>query len=82
MSYRGGVVRLTADGATTPITTLDGVLGAGEGHANMFIGGDGLAVGSDGSIYVDTNTGNTFTTVSAIVRVSAVGASPTILWES
>ena len=82
MSYHGGVVRLTADGITTPITTLDGVLGTGEGHPNMFIGGDGLAVGPDGSIYVDTNAGNTFTTVSAIVRVSAAGTSPKILWES
>jgi serine/threonine protein kinase, bacterial len=82
MSYRGGVVRLTADGTTTPITTLDGVLGTGEGHPNVFIGGDGLAIGPDGSIYVDTNTGNTFTTVSAIVRFSAAGTSPTILWES
>jgi sugar lactone lactonase YvrE len=82
MSYRGGVVRLTAHGTTTPITTLDGVLGTGGGHENMFIGGDGLTVGSDGSIYVDTDTGNTFTTVSAIVRVSTTGTSPTILWES
>lgn len=82
MSYRGGVVRLNADGTTTPMTTLAGVLGSGEGHPNVFIGGDGLAVGSEGSIYVDTNTGNTFTTVSAIVRVSAAGTSPTILWES
>jgi hypothetical protein len=82
MSYRGGVVRLTADGTTTPVTTLDGVLGMGEAHPNMFIGGDGLAVGPDGSIYVDTNSGNAFTTVSAIMRVSPVGTSPTILWES
>ena len=70
------------DGTTTPIITLDGVLGASEGQPNMFIGGDGLAVGSDGSIYVDTNAGNAFTTVSAIVSVSTTGASPTVLWES
>lgn len=36
----------------------------------------------DGSIYIDTYTGNTSTTVSTIERVSAAGTSPTILWES
>lgn len=82
MSYRGGVVGLSAGGTVTPITTLDGVLGTGARHPNVFIGGDGLAVGPDGSIYLDTDTGNTFTTMSAIVRVSAYGTSPTILWQS
>lgn len=83
MSYRGGIDRLGGSGATTPITSLAGVLGTqAHVHANVFIGGDGLAVGPDGSIYVDTNTGNTFTSVSALVQVSATGASPKIIWES
>ena len=82
MSYRGGVVRLPADGTTTPLTTLEGVLGTHDGHPNLFIGGDGVAVGPDGFIYVDTNSGNAFTTVSAIIRTSAAGTSPTTLWRS
>jgi hypothetical protein len=83
MSYRGGVVRLAADGATTLINTLAGVLGTQPGgQPNVFIGGDGLAVGPDGTIYVDTNTGNTFTTVSAIIAIPPGEAGPKVLWES
>jgi len=82
MSYRGGVVRLRGDGSTTPVTTLDGVLGTHGGLPSIFVGGDGLAVGPDGSVYVDTNTGNTFTAVSAVVKIAASGAPPAILWAS
>ncbi len=49
--------------------------------ANVFIGGDGLAVAPSGDIYVDTNEGNAFTTVSALVRVSRSG-HVTTLWKS
>jgi hypothetical protein len=48
---------------------------------NLFIGGDGVAVAPDGTIYVDTNTGNTFTSVNAILAVSPNGKVRTI-WSS
>jgi exosome complex RNA-binding protein Rrp4 len=53
----------------------------GVDHPNAFIGGDGIAVGQNGVIYVDTNTGNTFTTVSAILSVSPNGTVG-VVWKS
>lgn len=83
MAYRGGVVHLAADGTTTPITSLSGALGTDfNGQPNIFVGGDGLAIGPDDSIYVDTNMGNAFTAASAIIHLSATGTAPTILWQS
>ena len=45
---------------------LDAALGPGwHGQNNVFIGGDGIAVARNGTMYVDTNTGNTFQQVYA-----------------
>ena len=51
------------------------------GHQNIFIGGDGIAVAPSGAMYIDTNTGNTFTTVSAILMVNPNG-QVAVVWES
>jgi hypothetical protein len=51
------------------------------GGSNIFIAGDGVAVGPDGAVYADTNTGNTFTSVSALVEVTSRGRVLT-LWRS
>jgi hypothetical protein len=48
---------------------------------NTFIGGDGVAVAPNGAIYVDTNTGNTFTSVTAILKLSTQGNVKTV-WRS
>jgi hypothetical protein len=50
--------------------------------SNTFIGGDGVAVALDGTIYVDTNTGNSFTSVSAIIAITPNGRSSRTLWKS
>jgi hypothetical protein len=77
-AWRDGLTRLLANGQSSGMAgDLNGVLGAG----NVFIAGDGVAVGPDGSVYLDTNTGNTFTSVSALVEVSS-GGTVTPLWRS
>ena len=42
---------------------------------------NGIAVGSDGTIYTDTDYGNGFTNRTAIVAISADGKSAHVLWE-
>jgi sugar lactone lactonase YvrE len=63
--------------------SLDDALGRtnGQQEQNVFIGGDGIAVSRDGSIYVDTNAGNTFTSVTAILEISPAGRVKP-LWRS
>ncbi len=81
LSSRGGLSVFQLTGTITPIAVdLDPLLGPRS--PSMFIGGDGIAVGSNGEIYVDTNTGNTFTMVSALIEVGSDGSSPTVLWKS
>jgi hypothetical protein len=63
---------------------LDHALGRHQGMLggyNFFFGGDGVAVGSNGAIYADTNTGNTVTAVSALLEVMPDGKVLTI-WKS
>ncbi len=48
---------------------------------NLIIGGDGIAVAPNGTIYVDTNTGNTFTSVTAILAVTPHGKISAV-WSS
>jgi serine/threonine-protein kinase len=60
---------------------LDRALGRDKGHDNTFIGGDGIAVGPNAAIYVDTNVGNAFTTVSALFEVEPDG-KVVALWKS
>lgn len=76
-AWREGLTRRLADGKTEPVAEdLDRALGRDtvlRGGYNIFIGGDGVAVGPDGTICVDTNTGNTFTSVSALLSVGPRG---------
>jgi hypothetical protein len=62
---------------------LDRALGRNKllGGYNAFIAGDGVAVAPNGAVYADTNTGNTFTSVSALVEVKPGGKVLT-LWKS
>jgi hypothetical protein len=63
---------------------LDHTLGHNKqfvGGYNIFVAGDGLAVGPNGTVYLDTNTGNTVTSVSALVEVEPNGGVLT-LWKS
>ncbi|MGO9962957.1 MAG: hypothetical protein ACLPUG_05935 [Acidimicrobiales bacterium] len=85
LSVRNGVSRLLSSGAWEPIgpptmagfSPLDAALGKGD----IFIGGTGLAVAENGDIYVDTNPGNTFTSVSAILELRPNG-TVVELWKS
>jgi streptogramin lyase len=43
---------------------------------------NGIAVGPDGTIYVDTFYGNGYTDRTAIVSISANGGSSQVLWEA
>jgi hypothetical protein len=84
-SLRNGICRILASGTCEPIgpppmagfSPFDAALGKG----NIFIGGTGVAVSKDGVIYVDTNPGNTFTSVSAILDLRPNG-SVVALWKS
>lgn len=81
---RGGLSRFLPSGRIEPIAAnLSSALGTvkGEPHKNYFIGGDGVAVAPNGNIYADTNVGNTFTSVNAIVEVTPEGAVRAI-WRS
>jgi hypothetical protein len=64
---------MTGRGSRTPAGTL---------LSNIFIGGDGIAAGPDGQIYLDTNMGNTFTSINAIIAVAPNGDSTKTLWKS
>jgi hypothetical protein len=85
--YGGGLFRFSSSGAITRIgpawTAIDSALGkmSKEPRQNMFIGGDGVAVSKCGDIYVDTNAGNTFMSVSAILELRPNG-SVVALWKS
>jgi hypothetical protein len=87
LSGRFGLFWITPSGALEPTNVSNVSLNRALGHQgssprlNTFIGGDGLALSSDGTIYVDTNTGNTFTSVSAILKISPKG-QVTTLWRS
>jgi serine/threonine-protein kinase len=95
LAHNDGIFRISPSGRITPIASpivrepavkppaLDKALGKmGGGPAyNTFIGGDGLAVGETGVIYVDTNAGNAWTTVSAILELRPNG-SVVALWKS
>ena len=74
---------LLAPGEAIP-GNLDLALGPNKhlrGGDNVFIAGDGVTVGPNGAVYADTNTGNTFTSVSAVVEVKP-GGKVLVLWKS
>jgi hypothetical protein len=82
---RDGLSTFEPSGTMTPISVnLDAPLGrmSGTKLPNAFICGDGAAVAPDGTIYVDTNTGNAFTSVNAIVAVSRTTGSTAAVWKS
>jgi hypothetical protein len=85
ISYRFGLFQIHPSGIITPISgvgeRLDAALRVKGFLPHMFIGGDGVAVAPNGTIYVDTNTGNTFTPVTAILEVKPSDAVKT-LWRS
>jgi sugar lactone lactonase YvrE len=91
-AWRDGVTVRTPAGATSEVpgtseAALDKTLGFNRDYLhhtrgpNVFIGGDGVAVGPDGDVYLDTNIGNAFTTESELVRVTPSGRI-TVLWNS
>jgi hypothetical protein len=83
VASRAGLARFSPNGRVVPLPVdPSSALGQGPyGHPNIFIGGDGLAVGRGNRLYVDTNTGNTFTSVSAILEVVPTGRV-IALWRS
>jgi len=85
LSYGGGIFRFSSTGTVEPIghlgSAIDSALGRLTKGPHMFIGGDGVAVSVNGDIYVDTNVGNTFTSVSAILELRPNG-SVVPLWKS
>jgi hypothetical protein len=86
-AWRDGVNVRTASGATVEINgssdaALDATLGFDHNkQPNVFIPGDGVAVGPNGDIYLDTNVGNSFTTESELLRIAPSGQA-TVLWNS
>jgi hypothetical protein len=87
LSVRNGIFRFSPSGAIKPMgpseSAIDSALGkmSKEPRQNIFIGGTGVAVSKDGDIYVDTNPGNTFTSVGAILDLRPSG-SVVALWKS
>jgi hypothetical protein len=87
MASRFGIVWISPSGkllsANVSVNALNNALGRTkrQDHENIFIGGDGIAASSNGTIYVDTNTGNTFTSVSAILAITPSGRV-NALWRS
>lgn len=85
LSTRDGLSIFKPSGTITYVPNdLGPLLGQMKGSrlSSTFIGGDGVAVGPDGEIYVDSNTGNTFTSVNALMEMEGDGSSPTVLWKS
>ena len=90
VAYNAGIFRVSSSGtrkliSPSPVTSatkspLSAALGAPH-QRNGFIGGDGVAVGRDGDIYVDTNAGNGWTGVSAILELRPNGRVVP-LWKS
>ena len=74
-----GLARASASGVITevPHLRLTGLLGP---H-NYLAPGGGVAVASNGDIYLDTDAGNGFTSVSAIVEVTATGHAH-VVWKA
>jgi hypothetical protein len=85
MSDRFGLFWISSSGVLKPTSisglSLNRALGHQGRRLNTFIGGDGVALSRDGAIYVDTNTGNTFTSISAILMISPRG-QVSALWRS
>ena len=71
------VVRLSPNGAQTIISFYPGLF-----HGIRGFSPNGIAIGPDGTIYVDTFYGNGFTDRSAIVSISSSGSSSQVLWEA
>lgn len=74
-----GLARASASGVFPEVqhSRLTGLLGT---HSSFPSGGD-LAVASNGDIYLDTDAGNGFTSVSAIAEVTATGHAH-VVWEA
>jgi hypothetical protein len=85
LSDRDGLSLFQPSGTVTAIPgNLSALLGPMQGShfSNTFIGGDGVAAGPNNEIYVDADTGNTFTSVNALIEVGSDGTSPKVLWKS
>jgi hypothetical protein len=85
LAARDGLSVFHRSGTITPLPVdLNAPLTAAKAPArhNTFIGGDGLAVGPDGTIYADTNSGNDFTSASALIALATNHRTPTALWKS
>ena len=71
------VVRLSPTAEQT-ITSFS----AGLFHGIKGFSPNGIAVGPDGTVYVDTSYGNGFTDRTAIASISPRGATSQVLWEA
>jgi hypothetical protein len=86
VAYNAGIFRVSPSGTRKLISPSAGVglkspLSAALGKRNGFVGGDGVAAGRNGNIYVDTNVGNGWTGVSAILELRPNG-KVVALWKS
>lgn len=85
LSDRDGLSVFQPSGTITAVPgNLSALLGPMKGSqfSNTFIGGDGVSAGPNSALYVDTDTGNTFTSVNALIEVGSDGTSPKVLWKS
>lgn len=52
-----------------------------KGHKNLFFAGDGIAVETNGTTFADSNTGNAYSSVSALVEITPTGQIR-VVWRS
>jgi len=85
LAVRNGIFQFSPSGTVKPVLlssfTEASLLNTALGPRNIFIGGNGVAASKSGDIYVDTNPGNTFTSVSAILELRPNGRV-VALWKS
>jgi hypothetical protein len=85
LAARGELAVFHPSGAITPVRAdLNAPLAPSKPSAprNVFVGGDGAAVGPTGTVYLDTNSGNSFTSISALIELPAHHADATAAWRS
>ena len=84
LADRGGVSRFSSSGSISlspSVTGANSPLSAALAEPHQihgFIGGDGVAVGHNDDIYLDTNAGNGWTSVSAILELRPNGRVVTL----
>jgi DNA-binding beta-propeller fold protein YncE len=78
----GSPARTLSSSATRSTAQTITSFSAGLFHGIKGFSPNGIAVGPDGTVYVDTFYGNGFTDQTAIASISPSGATSQVLWEA